>query len=77
MNDNRPLFLSPADVVARWGSAVTTGTLANWRSRGEGPPFQKFGSRVRYPLAALVEWEAANMQQAPSAAANESKDAKE
>lgn len=54
-------FLTPAEVVARWNGAVTTGTLANWRSRKEGPPFQKFGSRVRYPVASLAQWEAKNM----------------
>lgn len=57
---SEPKFLTPAEVVQRWGNAVTTGTLANWRSRKAGPPFQKFGSRVRYPADKLVEWEQAN-----------------
>lgn len=60
MNQRTPEFLSPAQVVARWNDAVTTGTLANWRSSGKGPPFQKFGSRVRYPLDKLEQWEAQN-----------------
>lgn len=54
-------FLTPAQVVERWNHAVTVGTLANWRSEGKGPPFQKFGSRVRYPLTTLVAWEGQNM----------------
>lgn len=60
MAQEQPTFLTPAQVVARWNDAVTTGTLANWRSKGAGPTFQKFGSRVRYPLAALEKWETTN-----------------
>lgn len=58
-----PKFLTPQQVLERWDQAVTIGTLANWRSRREGPPFQKFGTRVRYPLADLVAWEAKNRHQ--------------
>jgi hypothetical protein len=58
-------FLTPAEVVARWDGAITTGTLANWRSKSTpakpvGPAFQKFGTRVRYPLAAVEAYERAN-----------------
>lgn len=55
--------LTAAEVVARWDNAVTTGTLANWRVQEKGPPFIKFGSRVRYPLASLEKWEANNIHQ--------------
>ncbi|WP_228368197.1 DNA-binding protein [Klebsiella pneumoniae] len=54
-------FLSAAQVVQRWEGAVTTGTLANWRTQKKGPPYQKMGSKVRYPIAQLEAWEAANM----------------
>jgi hypothetical protein len=54
-------YLTPAQLAQRWEGAVTTGTLANWRSKGIGPAFQKFGSRVRYPLAQVATWEAANL----------------
>lgn len=54
-------YLTPAELAKRWGGAVTTGTLANWRSKGSGPSFAKFGSRVRYPLAKVVAWETANL----------------
>lgn len=54
-------YLTPAELSKRWGGAVKTGTLANWRSKGLGPAFAKFGSRVRYPLTKVVEWEAANL----------------
>lgn len=53
--------LKPAEVVTRWNDAVTVGTLANWRAQGKGPPFIKFGARVRYPISRLEIWEAANM----------------
>lgn len=56
--------LTPAEVVQRWNDAVTVGTLANWRTQGKGPPFIKFGSRVRYPLAKLEQWEAGNLRAA-------------
>lgn len=54
-------YLTPAQLSDRWNGAVTTGTLANWRSNRTGPAFAKFGSRVRYPLARVVEWEASNL----------------
>ena len=54
-------YLTPAELSKRWGGAVKTGTLANWRSNGKGPAFAKFGSRVRYPLAQVVEWEKSNL----------------
>lgn len=54
-------YLTPTELSKRWSGAVTTGTLANWRSKGQGPAFAKFGSRVRYPLANVVEWEKANL----------------
>lgn len=59
-------FLTPAELVERWAGAVTLGTLANWRSRCKpgrqvGPAFQKIGSRVLYPLAAVMAYESANL----------------
>lgn len=54
-------YLTPAELSKRWGGAVQTGTLANWRSKGIGPAYVKFGHRVRYPLAQVVDWEAANL----------------
>lgn len=61
MKDRAPEYLTPAQVIERWDGAVTMQTLANWRSKRKGPPFQKFGTRVRYPLASLAAWEAANL----------------
>jgi hypothetical protein len=53
-------FLTPDDVVARWGGSIEKGTLANWRSQGKGPPFSKRGAKVVYPLDTLEAYEAAN-----------------
>lgn len=66
MNEMQPKYLTPQQVVERWNQAVTIGTLANWRSKSTqdkpvGPSFQKFGSRVRYPLAAVVAFEQAGL----------------
>ena len=54
-------YLTAAQVVERWDGAVSAGTLANWRTAGKGPAYQKFGNRVRYPIAHLEAWEAQNM----------------
>ncbi len=57
----QPKFLTAYEVSERWGSAVSTGTLANWRTQKKGPPYQKLGSKVRYPIAQLEAWEADHM----------------
>lgn len=52
-----PTYLRPEDLARRWG--VSTGTLANRRSRGQGPAFTKiFGTLVRYSLADVERFEA-------------------
>ena len=35
---------------------ATRGSLAQWRHRGEGPPYVRFGNRVLYHGAALNAW---------------------
>jgi hypothetical protein len=35
---------------------LSPGTLANWRWRGQGPPFAKIGGRVLYEREALIAW---------------------
>lgn len=50
--------LTPAQLVDRWNGAVTTGTLSNWRSKGIGPSFVKFGRSIRYPLQSVLAYEA-------------------
>jgi hypothetical protein len=53
-------YLTPQELVLRWNGAVTTGTLANWRNKSKGPNYNKFGSRVRYSIADVEEYEAMN-----------------
>lgn len=54
---NAPKYLTPQEVIARLDNKIVVGTLANWRVRGEGPPFSKIGGRVVYPLDKFEEWE--------------------
>lgn len=51
------IFLTPAQVVARYNGAISVRTLANWRSAGVSPPFTKVGGRIMYRLADIEEWE--------------------
>lgn len=55
-------FLTAAELVERWNGAVQVGTLANWRSQGKGPIYQKIGSKVLYPLSKVIEWEEQNIR---------------
>lgn len=70
MAQAQPKFLTAAEVSQRWGGAVGTGTLANWRVQGKGPAFVKLGSKVLYPVEELDQWEAA---QKVNHAANDNK----
>jgi hypothetical protein len=58
------VFLDPPSLADRWERAVTIGTLAKWRMRGDGPRFLKIGRSVLYPLQAVEAWEAEHMRQA-------------
>ncbi len=62
-------YLTPQQLVQRWNGAVTTGTLANWRGKGRGPSFTKLGKTVRYPMAEVLAYEAANTNAAAKGAA--------
>ncbi|MBP7704135.1 MAG: helix-turn-helix domain-containing protein [Caulobacter sp.] len=57
--------LTPAELSERLCTSVAT--LAEWRCKGKGPRFLKFGTskqaRVRYPEAEVEAWEAANEHQ--------------
>ena len=37
-------------------TGLAVGTLRNWRCRGEGPPFIKMGTRVRYSVKSIEAW---------------------
>ncbi|RYG57854.1 MAG: DNA-binding protein [Alphaproteobacteria bacterium] len=38
--------------------SVSRRTLQRWRATGEGPAFMKFGRNIRYPLEAVLAFEA-------------------
>jgi excisionase family DNA binding protein len=46
--------LTPTEAASYLRLAV--GTLANWRWRGEGPPYVLYGRRVRYRRSDLDAW---------------------
>ncbi|WP_426271536.1 helix-turn-helix domain-containing protein [Dyella kyungheensis] len=51
-----PEYLTPEEVRDRL-RLRSAETLAHWRNKRKGPPFRKFGSRVLYPIEALLDWE--------------------
>jgi hypothetical protein len=57
MNNNSD-YLTPDMVAERLHLAK--GTLANWRYRGEGPKYTKFGRKVRYLWSDLEDWAKSN-----------------
>ena len=40
---------------------VPVKTLAQWATRGEGPPYRRFGRHCRYRLSDLIAWENAQL----------------
>jgi hypothetical protein len=57
LSNEQPTFLTPAQLVERYGNRISVRTLANWRSSGVSPPYVKIGGTVLYNLRELVEWE--------------------
>lgn len=60
------LNLTPEEVAARYKNRITVRTLANWRSRGEGPKFLRAGGRIVYPLKHVLAWEESRTVQSTS-----------
>ncbi len=56
-------LLKPVEVSA-W-LKVTQGTMANWRSMGDGPPYIKVGSLARYRREDVETWLAGRIQTPP------------
>ena len=52
--NTRPGFLNPKEVGDKYRLKIQT--LANWRSQGKGPRYQKFANKVYYPIAAVDKW---------------------
>jgi hypothetical protein len=53
-------FLTPHQLCRRWANAVTPKTLANWRSKRDGPTYYRLKGRVLYRLDDVLAWEKAN-----------------
>lgn len=51
--------MSAAELAARWDTSQ--GRLANLRSAGQGPSYTKIGSRVLYPVSAVLAYESEHM----------------
>ena len=47
-------YLFPKEVEAIYGIPVKT--LANWRCKGRGPAYYKYGARIRYSIMDLDHW---------------------
>lgn len=55
---SHPKYLRPSAVAERYG--ISESALAQWRCRGEGPPFTKPSSTiVLYEVDAIERWLAA------------------
>lgn len=50
-------YLTPAELCSRYKRAISQRTLANWRSKGEGPEYTKIGGKVLYSLEDVTAWE--------------------
>lgn len=55
MNNEKPEFLTEADLAERWG--ISPGTVAKMRKAGTGPKTFGVDSRPRYLLSAVEEFE--------------------
>lgn len=53
-------FLTPDQLIARWGNSLSPHTLKMWRHRKKGPPYVKIGKRVLYRTVAVAAWESKN-----------------
>lgn len=59
--NERPNYLTPEELSARFRGKISVRTLANWRCLGDGygPRFTKIGGRILYTLSDVVSWERA------------------
>ena len=54
--ENKSVLLTDEEGVEYFRGAVTTRTLANWRSRAVGPSYIKVGSTPLYKIEDLEEY---------------------
>ena len=55
------VYYTPDELVRRWRGRIDIETLANWRSRRQGPTYHRFGRAVLYRADLLISWESKNM----------------
>lgn len=58
--EEKEIHLTIDELVARWKQKIVRGTLANWRSAGQGPAYTKIGKTVLYPKSAVELYERQN-----------------
>jgi hypothetical protein len=58
---SEPMFLTLNEVIERYRSQISEGTLRNWRSIRVGPSFLKVGKAVLYPRVELDRWDRRNL----------------
>jgi hypothetical protein len=54
MKEQEPKAISPEIAEIRY--SIPKGTLANWRSLKQGPPFFRVNRRVLYRVSDFEEW---------------------
>jgi predicted DNA-binding transcriptional regulator AlpA len=54
-NNANERWLCRQELAQRYG--LPTKTIAQWASKGTGPPYARMGRHVRYRLSDLIEWE--------------------
>ena len=59
-NNTDGRWLSRRELADRFGLPVKT--LAQWASKGTGPPYARMGRHVRYRLSDIIEWETARVE---------------
>lgn len=55
MSTTHHRYLNTQEVAERL--RLSEGTLANWRTRGEGPQYVKLGRKVLYAVAEIDDYE--------------------
>jgi hypothetical protein len=53
-------YLTAEEVLERYRSSISAGTLRNWRVMRIGPTFIKIGKAVLYPIDELEAWDQKN-----------------
>ena len=54
-NNANERWLSRQELAQRYG--LPAKAIAQWASKGAGPPYARTGRHVRYRLSDLIEWE--------------------